>query len=67
MLANRLDLPVVPIRIDGLYEYRVKRAHWVPPDRITVSIGKPVQYASNENPDSIAKDLQRRVAALKRT
>jgi long-chain acyl-CoA synthetase len=64
MLANRLNLPIVPMRIDGLYEYRIQKKHFVPPNQIRVSIGEPVQYAPDENPDSIAKDLQRRVAEL---
>jgi long-chain acyl-CoA synthetase len=64
MLANRLNLPIVPMRIDGLYEYRFKKKHFVPPNQIRVSIGEPVQYAPSENPDSIAKDLQRRITEL---
>ena len=64
MLANRLNLPIIPMRIDGLYQYRVQQKHFVPPNQIRVSIGEPVQYAPDENPDSIAKDLQRRVAEL---
>jgi hypothetical protein len=42
----------------------VQKKHFVPPNQIRVSIGEPVQYAPDENPDSIAKDLQRRVGEL---
>lgn len=64
MLANRLNVPIVPIRIDGLHE-AAQRGWWiVKPNRIVVRVGKPVTYPPNENPTSIARDLERRVREL---
>ena len=66
MLTNRLNLPVVPMRIDGLWEAAQKKQLLVAPNKITVRVGKPVTYAQGENPNSIAKDLERRVREMGR-
>jgi len=64
LLANNLKLPVVPIRIDGAYEIREARSRFNRPGRIRVHIGKPVEFPAASDPQQIARDLERRVAAL---
>ncbi|HWR36727.1 MAG TPA: AMP-binding protein [Clostridia bacterium] len=64
LLATRLNLPVVPLRIDGLYEAKLRDTLFVRPNQITVRIGAPVRYSPNTAPDTIAGDLERRVKAL---
>jgi long-chain acyl-CoA synthetase len=64
LLANRLNLPVLPMRIDGLFEYRVRGQRFVGPNKITVRIGEPVQFPASANPETIAKELERRMKAL---
>jgi 1-acyl-sn-glycerol-3-phosphate acyltransferase len=61
-LANKLDLPVLPIRIDGLFELRKKKQRFS--RRVVVKIGEPVKYPANAAPESIARDLERRVREL---
>jgi 1-acyl-sn-glycerol-3-phosphate acyltransferase len=62
LLANKLDLPVLPIRIDNLFELRKKKQRFS--RRIVVNIGEPVKYPANAAPESIARDLERRVREL---
>ena len=64
ILADRLHVPIIPMRIDGLFEAAKAEKTFVGPDRITVRIGPPVRYGERENPSSIAKDLERRVREL---
>jgi long-chain acyl-CoA synthetase len=64
MLAQRLNIPVVPMRIDGLWQAAQARKHLVMPGRIKVHIGVPVYYSPDEEPSSIARDLERRVREL---
>lgn len=64
VLAERLNLPVIPMRIDGLWQAAQSHRHFLRPGEITVRIGQPVQYKAGENPSSIAKDLQRRLEEL---
>ena len=61
MLATRLQVPVVPMRIDGLFEAARRREFIVRPNQITVLVGEPVLYPPSMDPMSIARDLERRV------
>jgi 1-acyl-sn-glycerol-3-phosphate acyltransferase len=64
MLAKNLNLPVVPMRIDGAYEIREAGSTFNRPGRIRVQIGKPVEFPAMSDPQEIAKSLEQRVADL---
>jgi long-chain acyl-CoA synthetase len=64
ILAKQLNIPVVPLRIDGLFELKQAGKHWAPPGRVRVKIGKPVRFDSQADAVSIAQELQGEVAAL---
>ncbi len=61
ILANRLDVSVLPVRIEGLYEAAKAGKHFVRPGVVRVHIGELVHYPAGENPKTIARDLERRV------
>jgi long-chain acyl-CoA synthetase len=64
LLAEQLKLPVVPIRLDGLFD--MKRANRIahPPGKVRVSIGAPVRFPPHMDSNEITRELERRVAAL---
>jgi len=64
LLANNLRIPVLPMRIDGLYEIRKAGRRWVAPGRIQVRLGKAVWFAAEKDPAEIAQELQRIVQTL---
>jgi long-chain acyl-CoA synthetase len=64
LLANNLRLPVIPMRIDGLYEIKKAGRKLAAPWRIQVRIGRPVQFPAEKDPAEIAKELQLLVAGL---
>src|SRR6202043_1926960 len=64
LLASNLKVPVVPIRVDGAYEIREAHSRFNRPGRIRVHIGKPMEFPAGSDPQQIARDLERRVAAL---
>ena len=64
ILATNLNIPVVPVRIDGLYELKKEGKKFARPGAVTVTIGAPVRFQPKEEPADIAKDLESRVAAL---
>jgi long-chain acyl-CoA synthetase len=65
LLANGLNGPIVPVRIDGLWEVKERGWRIVAPWRaISVHIGEPVVYETGEAPETIAQDLERRVRSL---
>ena len=64
LLANNLNVPVVPLRIDGGYEVREAGKLFNRPGRIRVHIGAPVKFPPGADPKGIANELERRVAEL---
>ena len=66
MLAARLNVPVVPVRLEGLYERRIADKSWAPWHSIRVSIGMPMKFGEEDKAEEIARELQRRVWALGR-
>ncbi len=64
LLAANLGIPILPVRIDGLFEPREQHKIWVAPGRIRVSIGEPIKFSPATPPDEIARQLHDQVAAL---
>jgi long-chain acyl-CoA synthetase len=64
LLVSQLDAPVVPVRIDGLWELKQANRHFAWPGAVSVIIGEPVSYSSRNKPEEIAKDLEERLKAL---
>jgi long-chain acyl-CoA synthetase len=64
LLANNLRLPVVPMRIDGLFELKKARKKVAWPGTVRVKIGVPVKFPPESDPEWIARELQKRVQDL---
>jgi long-chain acyl-CoA synthetase len=64
LLANNLRIPVLPVRIDGLFEVKQTGRKFAAPGKITVRIGKPLVFTTGTAPEYIAQDLQRAVERL---
>ena len=64
VLAKRLNLPIIPVRIDGLYEVKVAGHKFARPGAIRVSIGDPLRFPADASPDVITRELEERVIAL---
>jgi long-chain acyl-CoA synthetase len=64
LLAARLKVPVVPMRLEGLYERRIADKSWAPPGTVHVTIGAPVRFDGNKAAEEIARELELQVAAL---
>ncbi|MGB9242757.1 MAG: AMP-binding protein [Candidatus Acidiferrales bacterium] len=65
LLVTRLRIPVIPMRLEGLYDLREANKHWTGPGHIRVTVGPPVNFAETETPENITQELERRVKALK--
>ncbi len=64
LLAQNLDIPVLPMRIDGLYEVKKSGRKFAAPHTISVRIGKPVKFPPESQAEEIAAELQRAVERL---
>ena len=64
LLAKKLDLPVVLIRIDGLFELKKAGKRTARPGAVTVTIGPPITIDPSADPESIARELENSVRSL---
>ena len=64
LLANNLRVPILPVRIDGLFEIKQTGKKHAAPGKIKVRIGKPMQFAAETDPEEIARALQSAVESL---
>jgi long-chain acyl-CoA synthetase len=64
LLVNNLAIPVVPMRIDGLFELKRAGKKFARPGQIRVRIGAPVRFARDRDPAAIARELQTKVEQL---
>jgi long-chain acyl-CoA synthetase len=64
MLAAGLDLPVIPMRIDGLFELKQKGKRIARPGAVTVKIGEPIRVDARKSAEEIASDLETAVRGL---
>jgi len=69
LLANNLQIPIVPMRIHGLFERKQMGKKFAWPGQIRVKIGAVIPFVSHvsktaPDPEGIARELQKRVEAL---
>jgi long-chain acyl-CoA synthetase len=64
LLAQNLNIPVVPMRVDGLWLMQKEHRRLAHPREVTVYIGAPVTFPPNTPPSEIASRLQSLVRSL---
>jgi long-chain acyl-CoA synthetase len=64
LLAQNLGIPVLPMRIDGLFELKQAGKTAALPWKIQVKIGTPIAFEPETDPEKIAKQLQSAVERL---
>ena len=64
LLAANLAIPVLPMRIDGLFEFKRAGKRFAPPWKITVRIGEPMCFEPATTPEQIVAWLQNAVSSL---
>jgi long-chain acyl-CoA synthetase len=64
LLASNLGIPVVPIRIVGLFEVKQAGKRFAAPWTISVRIGHAISFESGADPQQIARELQTAVESL---
>ena len=64
LLAQNLRIPVLPMRVDGLYEVKHAGKKFAAPHKVTVRIGKPVTFPPQSDASQITAELQKAVESL---
>src|SRR5689334_9138212 len=64
LLAKQLQIPVVPMHLDGLFDLKQAERMMTRPGHVRVTIGSPIRFSSDDDPEHIARELERRVREL---
>ena len=64
LLANELNIPVIPIKLDGLFELKQKRELFPRPGAVSVTFGEPISFSPELAAEEITRELERRVREL---
>ena len=64
LLAKQLQIPVVPMYLSGLFDLKRSKRVIARPGHVQVTIGPPVRFSRDDDPDEIARELERRVRNL---
>ncbi|MCU1310057.1 MAG: AMP-dependent synthetase and ligase [Candidatus Angelobacter sp.] len=64
MLTAGLNIPIVPMRIDGLFELKQKGKRFAQPGTVTVNIGEPLPIDPKKSAEEITAELEQRVRQL---
>jgi len=63
MMASRLDVPVVPVRVDGVDRVLHMKAKMATPGPVRVAFGAPLRLHGDDYA-ALAADVERRVKLL---
>ncbi|CDM66162.1 AMP-binding protein [Pyrinomonas methylaliphatogenes] len=64
LLATQLDIPIIPVKLLGLFELKKQRRFSAPPGHIRVVLGAPLRFARNSDPAQATQELEDRVKRL---
>jgi long-chain acyl-CoA synthetase len=64
LLAENLRLPIVPLRLDGVWQMKQQRRRLARAGEIIIRIGAPVRFKEGSSPADIAAELQMLVRSL---
>ncbi len=64
ILASELGADVVPVRLVGLYDVKLRGKKLVRPGSVTVAFGEPRRFSADDDPARIATDLEDAVRTL---
>ena len=64
LLAQNLQIPIVPMRLDGVWQMKQERRRLAQPNEITIHIGTPLTFPSDTPPAEIVAQLESSVRTL---
>jgi long-chain acyl-CoA synthetase len=67
LLARQLNIPVVPMYLDGLFALKRQNRILARPGQVRVTIGKPVEFSPEQDAADITRILEQRVRELQST
>jgi len=61
LLAGELDIPVVPVKLKGLYELKRRQQYFASKDMVSITFGKPLRVDRSLTATQIATQLKSRL------
>ena len=58
MLAQSLQVPIVPVRLEGLYELKRRKQYFADPGMVRVVFGEPVRFGPEVEPPLSQRNLK---------
>jgi len=64
LLTSELNVPVVPIKLDGLFELKQRKQYFVRPGTVSITFGVPIKFPRNATPAEITRTLELTLKSL---
>ena len=64
LLASELNVPIVPIKLDGLFELKKRRQYFVRPGTVSITFGDPISFPRNHTQAEITHTLELTLKSL---
>jgi long-chain acyl-CoA synthetase len=64
LLASELNVPIIPIKLDGLFELKKRRQYFVRPGTVSVTFGDPIKFTRDHTPSDITNTLELTLKSL---
>jgi long-chain acyl-CoA synthetase len=64
LLAENLGIPIIPMRLDGVWQMKREHRRLAHRGEVTVHIGAPVSFPSGTSPDEVSRSLESVVRSL---
>ncbi|HEX3249961.1 MAG TPA: AMP-binding protein [Pyrinomonadaceae bacterium] len=64
LLASELNVPVIPVRLRGLFELKQQRQLFAPAGAVSVTFGEAIKFSPEYTAEDIKKELERRIREL---
>lgn len=64
LLAAELGIPVVPVKLRGLYELKRRQQYFAPKGMVSVTFGAPIKLDRSLSSAAISEELQRQLESL---
>ncbi len=64
LLASELNVPIVPIKLDGLFELKKQKQYFVQPGKVSVTFGDPIEFTRDNTPSEIIRTLELTLKSL---
>jgi long-chain acyl-CoA synthetase len=66
LLASELNIPIIPIKLDGLFELKKRKQYFVRPGTVSVTFGAPMEFPRDATPAEITNTLEQAIHRLHR-